>query len=75
MVNFLVLVPAEQKFQHVTQNLSQKLASEGNVDPSNAARVLYIFHVGQMKDITMCYSHLLVAHLARHGQLSGAGAN
>jgi hypothetical protein len=72
MVNSQVLVPTEQK---LTQNLSQKLASEGNVDPSNAARLLHIFHMGQMKDITMCYSHLLMAHLARHGQLSGAGAS
>jgi hypothetical protein len=37
------------------QNLSQrKLASEGNVDPSNAAAVLHDLNKGPTKDITMC---------------------
>jgi hypothetical protein len=60
-------------FLAVAQNLSQKLTSEGNADPSNAAALLHALHLGPTKDVTMCYCHLMV-HLAKHRQLFSAAA-
>jgi hypothetical protein len=57
----------------VTQNLSQKLTCEGNVDPTNAAALLHALCLGPTKDVTMCYCHLMV-HLAKDRQLFAAVA-
>jgi hypothetical protein len=46
-------------FTAVTQNLSQKLTSDGNVGSSNAAALLHALHLGPTKEITMCYIHLI----------------
>jgi hypothetical protein len=40
--------------QGTEAKLSQKLASEGNVDPSNAAALLHVLNEGLTKDFTMC---------------------
>jgi predicted RNase H-related nuclease YkuK (DUF458 family) len=37
----------------ITQNPSQMLTSEGNVDPSSAAALLHALHLGPMKGVTM----------------------
>jgi hypothetical protein len=55
----------------MTQNPSQMLTSEGNVDPSNAAALLHTLHLGPMKDVTMCYCHIMV-HLGKDRQLFAA---
>jgi hypothetical protein len=67
------LLFAEEASEHFSsnkaQNLSQrKLASEGNVDPSNAAALLHVLNKGPIKDITMCYCSLIV-HQAQHASL------
>jgi hypothetical protein len=49
------------------------LASEGIVDPSNAAALLHVLHLCQTKDITMLFCHLM-AHLAKDRQLFAAEA-
>jgi hypothetical protein len=64
---------SQTKYVEITQNLSQKLAPEGNADPSNAAALLHALHLGPTKDVTMCYCHLIV-HLAKHRQLFSAAA-
>jgi hypothetical protein len=70
--NFLLQWPdGRTKFVAVTQNLSQKLTSEGNVDPTNAAALLHALCLGPTKDVTMCYCHLMV-HLAKDRQLFAA---
>jgi hypothetical protein len=51
----------------ISENQSQKLTCEGNVDPSNAAALLHALHLGPTKDVTMCYCHIMV-HLAKASQ-------
>jgi hypothetical protein len=51
---------ARKKFKALTQNPSERLTSEFNVDPSDAAALLHALQLGPTKDVTMCYCHIMI---------------